>query len=292
MNLLRIIYNIINHPLGRLNKLSSIYRFLFWQLRNILTKSPYEYQFTSKSKLLITKGMKGATGNIYTGLHEFYEMAFLLHFLEDNDVFVDVGANVGTYTVLASAHIGAKTFSFEPVPTTYSYLCDNIKLNKIEDKVNSRQMGVSKSKGTLNFTSNLDVENHIDLNMTSESIKVEIDSLDNLILHQKPVLLKIDVEGFEMDVLSGAKELLKTTNLKAVIIELIGLGEKYGFDESQARIILNEAGFKPYKYDPFKRRLIAIESFETDNTIYIKDTDFVNHRVQNAPKIKILNSTF
>jgi hypothetical protein len=46
------------------------------------------------------RGMTGLTGNIYAGLHEFADMAFLLHFLRPSDVFADVGANVGSYTNL------------------------------------------------------------------------------------------------------------------------------------------------------------------------------------------------
>ena len=63
--------------------------------------------------------MTGATGNIYTGLHEFEDMMFLLHLLRPGDIFVDAGANIGSYTVLASAVVGAKSISFEPVPPLF-----------------------------------------------------------------------------------------------------------------------------------------------------------------------------
>lgn len=52
--------------------------------------------------------MTGATGNIYVGLHEFEDMAFLLHVLRRTDLFVDVGANIGSYTILAGGAAGAK----------------------------------------------------------------------------------------------------------------------------------------------------------------------------------------
>jgi hypothetical protein len=52
-----------------------------------------------------TSGMTGATGNLYVGLHEFEEMAFLLHFLRPGDLFADVGANVGSYTILAAVAV-------------------------------------------------------------------------------------------------------------------------------------------------------------------------------------------
>jgi predicted RNA methylase len=77
--------------------------------------------------------MTGATGNIYAGLHDFHEMALLLHFLRPCDVFVDIGANVGAYSVLASGVVGAKTFAFEPVPQTFACLRDNVRMNDLQD---------------------------------------------------------------------------------------------------------------------------------------------------------------
>ena len=292
MQLLKIIKYIVSHPLGRHNKFFSVIRFIFWQFRGLITSKPYVYQFTPKSKLSISKGMKGATGNIYTGLHEFVEMGFLLHLLRPEDLFVDVGANVGTYTILASAQVGAKTFCFEPSPSTFFSLEENIKLNKIESKVIAKQMGISKEKNTLFFTNNLDVENHIENEKSDESIEVDVDTLDNLIKNEFPVLIKIDVEGFETDVLNGAKDTLSNLELKAIIIELIGLGEKYGFDETEVRNILSETGFCPYEYNPMERSLTKINSITTDNTIYIRDIDFVSNRIKEAKTIKILNSNF
>lgn len=46
--------------------------------------------------------MRGATGNVYVGLHEFESMGFVLHVLRSSSAFIDVGANVGAYTVLAA----------------------------------------------------------------------------------------------------------------------------------------------------------------------------------------------
>jgi len=82
--------------------------------------------------------MHGATGNIYVGLHEFEQMAFLLHCLRSEDIFIDVGANVGSYTVLASAAVGAKTIAFEPIESEYNGLMANIELNGIAHLVDAR----------------------------------------------------------------------------------------------------------------------------------------------------------
>ncbi|RYZ16335.1 MAG: FkbM family methyltransferase, partial [Sphingobacteriales bacterium] len=115
-NLLKIIRHINGHPLASRHQWLGYYRLCQWQLRSRFSKGPKKVSFTKKTSLLIARGMTGATGNIYTGLHDFPEMAFLLHFLRPADRFMDIGANVGTYTVLASAHVGCQSLSFEPVP--------------------------------------------------------------------------------------------------------------------------------------------------------------------------------
>ncbi len=59
---------------------------------------------------------------------------FLLHFLRCDDLFVDIGANIGSYTVLAGAVVGATCLAVKPIPSTYESLLDNIHLNRLEKK--------------------------------------------------------------------------------------------------------------------------------------------------------------
>ena len=124
--LLQTIKYIFGHPISGRHKFKAIGLFLKWQLGQWLLPYPVEYPFIGKTKLLVKKGLTGATGNIYTGLHEFTEMGFLLHFLRKEDLFVDIGANIGSYTILAASHIESDTISIEPVPTTFSNLINNI----------------------------------------------------------------------------------------------------------------------------------------------------------------------
>lgn len=109
---------IINHPLNQENKLGAIIQFARWQVGSRLVPGAIIYDWVNGSRFLVKNGETGLTGNIYTGLHEFQDMAFLLHFLRSEDLFVDVGANVGSYTILACSAIGARGIAFEPVPST------------------------------------------------------------------------------------------------------------------------------------------------------------------------------
>lgn len=62
---------------------------------------PVAVPFVENTRLLVGTGMAGATGNVYAGLHEFQDMAFVLHALRPSSFFLDGGANVGVYTVVA-----------------------------------------------------------------------------------------------------------------------------------------------------------------------------------------------
>jgi len=115
--------------------------------------SPVAIPFVANSRLLVARGMTGATGNIYCGLHEFEEMGFVLHALCPEDLFVDAGANVGSYTVIAAKVCGARVLAFEPIASTMNALNDNIRLNDISDLVETRQLALGEKVGTLTFSS-------------------------------------------------------------------------------------------------------------------------------------------
>src|SRR5947209_1032427 len=90
------------HPIASRNRPAALARWLRWQVGARILNGQAVVPFVQGSRLLVRRGMTGATGNIYTGLHEFEEMAFTLHLLRPGELFVDVGANVGVYTVLAA----------------------------------------------------------------------------------------------------------------------------------------------------------------------------------------------
>jgi FkbM family methyltransferase len=235
--------------------------------------------------------MAGATGNLYCGLHEYQDMFFLLHFLKPNDLFVDIGANVGSYSILSAAHIGCDTISIEPVPITFNYLIDNIRINGIEEKIEALNIALGSQEGTTAFTSNHDTTNHVATSNDKDTIIVQIRSLDDVLGKRTPILLKIDVEGFETEVLNGASQTLAGNTLKAIIIELNGSGARYNYNESAIQEKLYNLGFAPYTYDPVKRELLKqnnLNNSNSDNFLYLRDIDFISARIQKANKISIL----
>ncbi len=97
-NLLKFVWN---HPLNRKGRWAAWLRVLRWQLAARLMPGRIALPFVEETWLFAQRGMTGATGNWYCGLHEVEEMAFVLHLLRVGEHFVDIGANIGSYTMLA-----------------------------------------------------------------------------------------------------------------------------------------------------------------------------------------------
>jgi len=279
--MLRTLSFIAKHPLTRSNPLAGFVRFAEWQIRARLQQE-VEVPWIGGSKLIVTKGMTGATGNIYCGLHEFADMAFLLHLLRPGDLFLDIGANVGSYTILASAVVGAQTIAAEPDPYTMLALRRNIAINQIDNRVTAVESAIGDAPGIINFTSGLDTMNHIAAGSDRNTREVEVKTLDELTKDKDPVFIKLDVEGFEEGVISGASETLSNPSLVAVATE----------NGSEAVIgPLKAAGFTQFFYDPFHRVVTKAPIHAQSNALFVRNMEFVQRRLRESPAYLVLGVT-
>src|SRR5688500_6393396 len=105
LNTLKFVWT---HPISSANRLSAISRYARWQIGTRILRAPVLIPFVESTQLVCERSMTGATGNHYCGLHEFGDMGFLLHFLRPEDLFLDVGANIGSFSILASGVAGAR----------------------------------------------------------------------------------------------------------------------------------------------------------------------------------------
>jgi len=281
---------IVNHPLNKGRKIDALKRMIKWQFATRLLSFPVVMPFIEDAKLIVKRGMTGGIGNIYYGLDEFEDMAFLLHLLREEDFFADIGANIGSYSILASKCSKANSIAFEPVPATFERLKSNIKVNNLEDNVQIMNIGIGSKSDSLFFTQDKDSTNHVVVNdNTSNAVKVDVKRLDS-VLDNCPTLMKIDVEGFESEVLNGASAILEDDKLKAIIIELNGSGQKFGFDDGDIIRKLRDLGFQSYDYSPYDRKLKVLEKINpTKNTIFVRDLNFVETRLTEARTFQVLD---
>ena len=282
---------ITNHPLNNKFKAKALLGFLKWQVGSRLTPGKVVYNWISDSRMIVQPGETGFTLNIYCGLQDFPEMAYVLHVLSPDDLFVDIGANVGAYTVLASAVKKARSYCFEPVPSTYWKLMDNIRINDLNNRVTALNIGISDKEDTLSFTIGENCTNHVIAAGESamDIVKVKVLPLDIVLADESPSILKIDVEGFETSVINGADNILRNKSLHSVIMELDGHGERYGFSDDTLFDKMQSYGFNSYRYDPFKRVLTKQhrQKTESGNTLFIREDSTVVEKITSAPQIKV-----
>ena len=283
----------LSHPLVAGAKLQAIFRFVKWQLKSRIFSRDFIHRWVAESKFYVRNGETGLTQNIYVGLHEFADMCFLLHLLRKEDQFIDVGANSGSYSILAGSVIGARVLALEPIPSTYTRLVANFNLNCIESPSETMNLGLGSLPGSLYMTSSLDTTNKIVFDHDSvRTIKVDIKTLDLVAADLIPTLIKIDVEGWESEVIRGGFETLQKPSLVALILELNESGERYGYFDNNILEILNDFGFQPHSYDPFRRtlQLLPGKNPKGGNTIFIKKREEVIRKIKSAPKREILGN--
>lgn len=232
--------------------------------------------------LSIRRGMTGATGNVYCGLHEFTEMAFLLHFLRPGDLFLDIGANVGTYTVLASKICGARSVPFEPDATTAEALRRNVALNRIDHLVKIEQVALGNQGGEIAFTVGRDTINQVAGPDERAVQMVPIRRLDDIAATAEATFAKLDVEGFEDQVLLGARNILASGNLLAIQSES---------NSTAVKELLASFGYDQMFYDPFTRELASTPfGYHTSNALYIRDVERARTRVRHATPRNVLGT--
>lgn len=286
---------VLRHPLNRSFKIAALGRWLRWQLASRLAQGPIIVGFGPKTSLAISAGMTGATGNIYTGLHEFEDMAFLLHFLRPGDTFVDVGANVGSFSVLAAGEANCDVVAFEPTQGTFGDLQRNIRLNGLDGKIHAHNMCVGSQKGDVKFVSSLGCENHVSVpGDHKDVVSVPMDKIDSLLKIEGPTVLKIDVEGYETEVIRGAAAFLQMPEVVGVIMELNDSCRKFGFSERALHEQMMSYGFKSYAYDPFSRKLTPLEYLNksANNTLYLKSDPMIQDRLVGANRVEINGMSF
>ncbi len=152
-----------------------------------------------------------------------------------NIVFLDIGANVGYYTLLACSTLNEndRIYAFEPDKTNYERLCSNLDLNNYRSdcKIDIRNVAVGDKSGTatLNIKSTgnshmLSSTDHHDRE-TIEQIEIPIESIGEILKEinfgkEDMLILKVDVEGAESEIIPGLKTVIDSQQPIAVMCEL------------------------------------------------------------------------
>ena len=230
----------------KLNKLLSK---PYWQLVYSLSENTQTHEITNHSidfqTITFTEYMRFCS---LAGERSIVEN--LLTALDSDDIFYDIGANVGTYTCFAAAELGPdRTVAFEPEPENADRLRENLELNDLGAEI--IQVALSDTDGTVDLALTGDEagegEHAIATGDDERTLEVETARGDSIIEERglpKPTVIKIDVEGAELSVLRGLRETLHE-NCRLLYVEVHT--EKirdFGGEASDVETLLTDVGFE------------------------------------------------
>jgi FkbM family methyltransferase len=204
---------------------------------NVLVFNPYRKLYEDNSRLYLNANDLRITPDIINEQYENFWTTFVYGKLKETDLFIDCGANIGWYTVLALSKV-KKVIAIEPVRQSYNRLMMNVETNSVKNRVKDKfqlyTTVAADTKGqrmTFWADKNFPVGSHIvdygshPEENEGELIEVEtitIDSIIGKINHgdlPQSFAIKIDVEGAELKVLEGMKRILKQFNDVRLFIE-------------------------------------------------------------------------
>lgn len=205
--------------------------------------------------------LRPAVGMVRRLFNLSYENGFdreMMSLISQKDIVWDVGANVGFFTKKFSEKVGSDglVFAFEPSPNTYKTISENC-ASMIN--VTCMNVGISNKSGQFSFRVS-EVENDVTNGLVEDgapdAVVVQVLTGDDLVSTKSvpvPNVVKIDVEGFEIDVIQGMRNTLKNPALKKLFVEVHFLEmNKRGLKNGSTEMIkiITESGFGIKWTDP------------------------------------------
>lgn len=199
---------------------------------------------------------------IFFGDFEIEELSFFSRYIGKDFVVFDVGANIGLHSLYASKLVGTngKVFSFEPVNKTFNRLKENIEINSVTN-ISAYNLALSNENGKETMTISLDGfdawnsiagnQQIIGENFVEE--KIVIQTLDDFVKEHCPNLkidfIKIDTEGWELNVLEGAKDYLKNNSPFLMVEYALNVLENFDRKLEDIFDTLTSYGYTLYRYN-------------------------------------------
>jgi FkbM family methyltransferase len=163
----------------------------------------------------------------FRGVTETYETEVWNHLMaqvQPGNLVVDIGAFIGFYTIALAKRVGSsgKVIAFEPDPINFATLKTHVELNRVSDRVELIQAAVGDEDGFVPFQTGRASESHISQVPGNDTQMIRCVRLDTIFPNRKLDILKIDVEGYEEEVLKGALNLLQDNRRspRAIYIEV------------------------------------------------------------------------
>jgi FkbM family methyltransferase len=239
-----VIRYVWDHPANSGHQFRALLRAVRYQVQARLLGRRAIARLGDRSRLWVDLHRTAASMVIYANPPDLPEMLAWHRALRGGGLFVDVGANVGTYTLWA-AELGAEVIALEPAADTFALLQENIALNGYP--VTSVQAAAGDHCGTARFTAGLDAGNSL---AADGPVITDLITVDSLIGDRRVTGMKVDVEGFEIDVLHGCARALADRRIGLIQLEWNAASSKaVGTDRKPVAELLNGYGYQLYRPD-------------------------------------------
>jgi FkbM family methyltransferase len=250
VQLTRTLTYIWHHPANRGRRVAAIARAMGWQFYKRATHRYVDIDYAGLT-LRCHPDSTAASAVLYcNGNPDYDEMGFMRRYLRAGDHFLDVGANVGTYTLLAKSLVGAgRVIAIEPDARAFARLSENITLNGLTT-VTCLNVAVGATAGETEFLADADTMNRVATGTDARraTVRVARNTLDSIvakILADAPLAMaKMDIEGYEPQALRGAQQLLAAGNPPVWLLELNGSTRAYGVSEEEFARWLGGFGYR------------------------------------------------
>lgn len=242
---------IFRHPYNRGSRVSAALRYLEWQLRRRLGR-PWKRMFWGDRLVTLYPDSSESMWLLYNVEMDWPEFPFLRRYLRSGDTMIDVGANIGAYTLWASRFLGVhgKLIAFEPDGRCFARLSEQVLQNRLTCVVLEKR-AIAQTSGPLRLTTGHDMENFLvtELCGTEAVQPVDATTLDDYLGSasiEDVNFLKIDVEGAEPLVLDGANSALKSRRIATIQLEVGEHWARYGGTLSSVSERLDRYGYRPF----------------------------------------------
>jgi FkbM family methyltransferase len=256
---------VLDHPNNRQHKLRALGRAAAWQVYRRTSRRPITRPAYGL-RIRLYPGSGSAANLVYFG--RFYEpsdMMFLDRYLRPGDGFIDGGANIGTYSLLAASRVGPTGWveAFEPIPQLHARLTENIALNGLEGIVRAHRLALSDTERDTQFTAELDVSNREAWPDCGEVLMpVSCVSLDHHLGDATGfAAAKLDLEGNEHATLLGAQGRLAAADPPVWLVEALPhQSRRSGVSREDVFELLTAAGYRLASYDYESNRIADLEA--------------------------------
>lgn len=261
----RIVRRVLRHPANAHAPAVALTRAVAWQAYKRLIGRPVDVRFPGGVAVRCHPDSNSASSVIYFNrLFDWEEMQFCWRFLRAGDRALDIGGNIGVYTVLMGHLVGERGHIdvFEPFPRHAARIRENVALNGFESRVTINEVALSDDDGETLFVVDRDVSNRVPTSTDGHASKITVPlrRLDTVIQVGLPTAFaKLDVEGLEAAVLRGAVGLGASSPMVWVFETNEGLLRKRGSSFEEVARLFHDAGYSLWDYDVEANALRSVD---------------------------------